>query len=518
MKFTRSAGWVFFGLALVASGAYAQGDTGHNTSSKAKASAKNPKSVAKEIVEPEANALQAQGEAEENARVEQEARQRAKAETEAETRKQAETEAHEKPLRDADELIKNGKPADAYILLEPLEFDRSGEVRFDYLLGIAALDSGKPDKATLAFERVLTMDPNFAGARLDMARAYYQLGDMPRAKAEFEVVLTQNPPEAARATIQKYLDTIAAREAVKQTSFSAYVEGTVGHDSNVNNATSQTQMDVYLSPTSIIPNFPIPAGSIKTADDYLGVAAGGEVNHSINPGLAVFAGADLRNRGNMSKTAYSSLNVDGRAGVILGSNADSFRLGVQGGQYTLAGARNRDSLGLNAEWRRAFNPADQLTVFGQAVQYRYVDAAMKIYDFDLQAIGAGWLHVLADGKSALFGSLNYGTEKDVAPGGRPDGAKRFSGLRIGGQTPVNERTELFASAGGQVGDYDKVSTLFSLVPRADRQYDLAVGANWHWDKLWTVRPQLTYSRTNSNIVLYSNDRTDVSATIRRDFK
>ena len=54
-------------------------------------------------------------------------------------------------LRHADELIQSGKPADAYALLEPLEFKRAGEVRFDYLLGIAALDSGKSDKATLAF-------------------------------------------------------------------------------------------------------------------------------------------------------------------------------------------------------------------------------------------------------------------------------------------------------------------------------------------------------------------------------
>jgi hypothetical protein len=40
---------------------------------------------------------------------------------------------------------------------------------FDYLLGIAALDSGKPDRATIAFERVLAVNPNFAGARLDLA-------------------------------------------------------------------------------------------------------------------------------------------------------------------------------------------------------------------------------------------------------------------------------------------------------------------------------------------------------------
>ena len=208
--------WVCCGLfgALVLGGAIAQGaETEEIPGKTKKVAAKKAKPAAKKAVKPDARALQAQREAEARAKAEQEARQR----VEAEAKKQAELEAREKPLRDADALIKDGKPADAYALLEPLEFDRAGEVRFDYLLGIAALDSGKPDKATLAFERVLAVDPNFAGARLDMARAYYQLGDMPRAKTEFETVLKLNPPEAARATIQNYLGAIAAQEVAKQT-------------------------------------------------------------------------------------------------------------------------------------------------------------------------------------------------------------------------------------------------------------------------------------------------------------
>ena len=119
-------------------------------------------------------------------------------------------------LAKANALMKQGKAAEAYALLEPFEFEQSGNVQFDYLLGIAALDSGKPAKATLAFERVLATDPNFAGARLDMARAYYQLGDYTRAKTELETVLKLNPPPAARATINNYLAAIAKLENAKK--------------------------------------------------------------------------------------------------------------------------------------------------------------------------------------------------------------------------------------------------------------------------------------------------------------
>ncbi|HEU0189354.1 MAG TPA: tetratricopeptide repeat protein [Gallionella sp.] len=536
MRFAKLSCWVFSGLILAASGVYAQEAISQDASIKAKAPVKKSKSrsVAKKPVKPDVRAVEAQAEEEARVKAEQEARVKAEAEArkqaeiearakaeqearvkaEAEARKQAEIEAREKPLRDAEDMMKDGKPADAYNLLEPLEFDRSGEVRFDYLLGIAALDSGKPDKATLAFERVLAVDPNFAGARLDMARAYYQLGDTPRAKTEFETVLKQNPPEAARATIQNYLDAIAAQEAARQTGFTAYIEGTVGNDSNVNASTGQSQISVPFFNNAV---FTLNPTNVKTADDYLGVAAGAEVNRSVNSGLAVYAGADLRNRGNMSKTAFSSLSADARAGIAFGSETNLFRVGVMGGQYTLGTAHNRDNTGFNAEWRHTFSPSNQLNAFAQFTQYRFVDAAMKVNDFDQQVGGAGWLHVLADGKSALFGSLYYGTEADVAAGGRVDGAKRLTGLRVGGQSAFNEKTELFVSLGGQAGDYSKVNTAF-LRQRSDRLYDLTLGANWHLNKLWTVRPQLAYSRNDSNIVIYGYERTDVSLTLRRDFK
>ena len=511
MKFSRVACWIFSGLMLAVSGVYAQDATHPTASGKAKAPAKKSKPVAKKTAKPDARAIQAQREAEARAQAEQEARQRAAAEAAAV--KQAEIEAREKPLREADELIKNGKPADAYRLLEPLEFDRSGEVRFDYLLGIAALDSGKPDKATLAFERVLAVDRNFAGARLDMARAYYQLGDLPRAKTEFETVMTQNPPEAARLTIQKYLDVISARENAKRTQLAGHIEVMAGRDSNVNNSTAQSQIAVPAFGNLV---FTLNPSNVKMSDNYTGLAAGAEFSHLLNDSVAIFAGVDVRQRGNRSQTAYDSISVDERAGLSFARGAETFRIGVSANQYTLASAHNRDTAGVNADWRHTFSPSNQMSVFAQFSQNRFVDA-MKVNDFDQSTVGAGWLHVMPDGKSALFGSLFYGHENDTATGGRADGSKSLTGLRVGGQVSVGDNTELFASLGAQHGGYDKYNAAF-MKPRVDRLHDLNAGANWHWDKLWTVRPQISWSRNTSNIVIYEYDRVDVSVAVRRDFR
>ncbi|HEY6095466.1 MAG TPA: tetratricopeptide repeat protein [Gallionellaceae bacterium] len=430
------------------------------------------------------------------------------------------SEAYEKLLQDADRLIKSGKPDEAYALLEPLEFEHSGEERFDYLIGVAALDSGRPDKATLALERVLLVNPNSGAARLDMGRAYYQLGDMPRAKVEFETALQLNPSPAAHEIIQKYLESIDGQEAGK-THISGYVEGAIGHDNNVNNSTSQSQIFVDL----VGANVALEPTNVKTSDDYYGVAAGGEISRSLDSMWGVYAGADLRQRRYSSQKDFDLFGLNARAGVTLGAKADRVRVGVVGGRYDLGGAHNSDASGVQAEWQHAFSPSNQLNAFIQGAKYRFADVQMQPNDFDQQAIGVGWRHVLPSGRSSLFGSLYCGAEQDISTiitaatpeGGRTDGAKQFKGLRFGGQTAFGERTTLFASGGVQTGDYSRVNFYF-LRQRSDRLYDLTVGANWRWDKLWTLRPQLNYSRNVSNIEIYSYDRMDFSLTIRRDLR
>ena len=132
---------------------------------------------------------------------------------------------------------------------------------------------------------------------------------------------------------------------------------------------------------------------------------------------------------------------------------------------------------------------------------------------------------MADGKQPLCPILYAGKELDVAPvvsaglpnGGRTDGKKRFEGLRVGGQAAFNEQLDGIASLGWQSANYGNLNNLI-MSNRSEKLYDLTVAANWRLDKLWSVKPQVAFSRKNSNISLYSFDRTDISLTIRRDFR
>ena len=144
-------------------------------------------------------------------------------------------------IRRAEELMRQGKPDEAYSVLRPLVQKNAGNVDFDYLLGISALDSGKPDEALNAFERVLAVNPQHMGARLDLGRAYFAMGALDLSKQEFERVLASNPPEAARAVVNKYIAAIQSRQDQEKRRLTGYIESGIGYDDNITSATASFQ-------------------------------------------------------------------------------------------------------------------------------------------------------------------------------------------------------------------------------------------------------------------------------------
>ena len=408
--------------------------------------------------------------------------------------------------------MKEGKPAEAYALLAPLEDKYAGDPQFDYLLGIAALDSGKADRATLVLERVLAVNPNFAGARLDLARAYYQLGDMTRAKTEFETALGQNPPPVARATIDRYLGLIAEREKPKKTNITAYIEGTVGYDNNVNNSTAQSQISVPALGNIV---FTLDPTNVKRSDTYSVIGVGADIAHEVHPGIAIFGGVAGRYRANSSEDRFDYKSGDIRGGVAFAGETNIVRATVNGERYYLDQAPNRNTVGVGADWRHIVNPANHLNMFGQHSRLRFENPALTVNNFDLSVVGIGWTRVLDDGRGSFSVTLLGGKENDTND--RADGNKNFFGGRLGGQLNLMENLEIFASAGRQKGDYDKRNVAFQAT-RDDTQLDGVLGLVWRLTPDWTVRPQALYVRNNSNIPIYAYKRHDFSVTLRRDFK
>lgn len=425
--------------------------------------------------------------------------------------------AADEDLAKASALMRQGKAAEAYALLAPKEFDLAGDVNYDYLLGVAALDSGKADRATLALERVMAVNPNFAGARLDLARAYFALGDYDRAKDAFEVVLSQNPPATARTVSEKYLAAIEDKRNPKP-SLTGYLEGTFGYDTNVNSAANANQIFMPLFGAT----FTLSSASVASADNYLSLGGGFEYKHPLRDGWSLVAGLDGKKRVNFFKDTFNTDNADSHLGVMLDRGDNVYKLTANKGVFYLDDKFNRETSGAVGEWRHNLNRRNQLAVFGQYTMLRYghdkTGVDLSSQDVNQTVIGGGWIHALDDaGQKILFLSIYDGQEHTTGPVDRIDGDQRFWGTRFGGQMTLNPKLDAYAVAGVKFGNYTLMNILFGDY-RYDEQYDLSLGMNWRPVQNWTLRPQVSYTRVDSNMALYDYDRIDASVTLRRDFK
>ncbi|TAN71560.1 MAG: tetratricopeptide repeat protein [Gallionella sp.] len=417
----------------------------------------------------------------------------------------------------ADVLLKAGKAKEGYALLAPHEDEMAGNVDYDYLLGIAALDSGSPDKATLALERVLAVNPDYAGARLDLARAYFALGDMERAKTEFEAVQAQNPPPAAKSVIEQYLAAID-KKLNPGITVTGYLEGVAGYDTNVNTATAASQVFIPVFGASLT----LDSASVAARDNYLALGGGLEIVKPLKPGLSLFAGADAKKRQNFFKDTFNTDNLDGRFGLNIDEGANAFRLAAQKGVYDIDDRLNHRLAAISGEWRHTFNPRNIVSVFGQYGLLRYghdkTGTDLSYNDVDQSVAGLGWLHAFDDyGKNIVFASIYGGNENTVAATVRIDGDQKFWGIKLGGQKSLGENLEATGSAGFKRGDYRSSNPLI-LDYRRDHQHDLSLGLNWRPLQNWVVRPQLSYTRNDSNSGLNDYNRIDASITVRREFK
>lgn len=412
----------------------------------------------------------------------------------------------------ARKLIVEGKPAKAYALLEPYEFEQAGNTKFDYLLGLAALNSGQAGKASLIFERVLAVDPLHAAARVDLGRAYYLLGDSEHARAEFTRAQALNPPPPALATIRQYLRAIETLDNKPPSRLSGYFEAGIGYNNNVNNSTRQNQITV---PALLDTLFTLNSANVKTADSYLGLATGGEAIHPISTDWSLYAGVDMRSRNDLKYSNFDFIALDGRVGASFDKNAEQIQGGLVAGQFNLGGTVNRKSNGFNVEWRHTYNGANQAVLFGQYILYRYPATTLASNNFNQTIAGLGWMHVFTDGRSTVFSSVYGGNEHDTNL--RTDGGKSIQGVRLSGQAPIGERLDLFASGGVQWGKYNRTNSAF-LVIRDDRQADLTVGLTYRYVPNWILRPQISLIQNQSNIIVNRYDQADFSLTLRRDFK
>ena len=418
--------------------------------------------------------------------------------------------AEDPTLSKASALIKSNDFKSAYELLEPLESERAGDVDYDYLLGVAAVESGKVTRGVFALERVLATSPNHTDARAEIAKAYFKLGETETSKTEFKNILDQKPPKEVTDAIEKYMSAIDKSLGLTAT-FGAYLDVGVGHDSNVNSASSASTVAVPFFGGAL---FTLNSASRERSDTFANLAGGISFRQPVSRDVAVFASANGYYRKNESEEAFDTSSVDFNAGLRYKRFIDTFTFAVQDSTFGLDDARFRHAYGFTGQWQRDLDDRNQVNLFFQSARLSYPGNSIR--DADRYVIGGGWAHVFAGDKSPVLFLSVYGGKEDARHSSADFLGNDLYGVRAGGQLTINPKLVAYGSASYEYRDYNGQDPFF-LTTRKDDQYDFALGLRYLPGHQWTIRPQISYVRNDSNIVINDFDRTVVSINFRRDF-
>jgi hypothetical protein len=414
-------------------------------------------------------------------------------------------------LNQARALMADGNPQGAYDALVPHEPSLAGDPGYDYLLGIAAMDSGHLTHSVFALERVLAVQPDNTLARAEIARVYLMLGEVRTSRQEFETVSkSKDLPPAARKTIEQYLTAFRATPE-EGADFKAFLAVTVGWDSNVNAASDTSSVAIPAAGGAI---FLIDPANQAVDDAFTTVAAGASVSTPLSDSVRFNAGLNAYSRYLPDQTQLDTQSVNGYAGLDLAQGDTVFTLAGQGEYFALDGDSYRNAYGGLLQIRHVISNVNQFTAYGQYARLDYPQQPFR--DGNRFTLGGAYSSILA-GKYAPTGFIGgYGGLEEPDESDFDYLKYRFFGVRMGAQMRFNPQTSLFGFFNYERRHYDAADPLFGE-QREDNHYGLRVGSDYRFARQWTLTPAVDYMRSDSNIPIYTYDRWIVSATLRVDF-
>ena len=393
-------------------------------------------------------------------------------------------------LQDARQWLQRKDPGSAYALLEPNTGIYSGSADFNFLLGISALDSGRPSQAVLALERVLAHDPDNTLARAEIGRAYLALRETAAAKREFEEVARAKLAPEVQDTVSRYLQIITQIEAAPARRWSAMVETQVGYDSNVNFGSSLDRwvLDDGQALT------PLPS-SRPQRSAFLDVSGQFQYTGPINGKTEWTVGSQLSQRINGSQHNSDLGSVEASGGLARTEGRDRYSLGIQLQQLYLDDRSFRQAAGLSAQWQRDVDSRTQVGLYGQLFNLKFPKQAVR--DARRSVFGATGVRGVGDKKrTVLIGNAYAGRESS-----RHDiGELSFDlyGLRAVASRNLTGNWRASAGISHERRSHKDADAFFG-VTRKDRQSEIRIGAERAFGTRLAIGPQLVFTRNSSTL-------------------
>ncbi len=401
--------------------------------------------------------------------------------------------------------------AGAYALLSEAETQRAGDRRFDYLLGVSALDSGHVTRAVFALERLVQGHPDDSLGHAELGRAYLAAGDPEHAREELQLARRGSLPTEAAAAIDRVIGVVDSMAPASGLQVSGFVEIGAGHDSNVNSATNQGEFAVPGFGGILFTTAP---DSRRRADAFAQGAGGIDAQLALSEAWKLTAAANLHAIANRVAHDMNTDLLDATLAATHTAGSQSQTVALQDSTAWVGSHLYRSAGGASAQWQLQLDASSQGSVFAQWSHQAYSGQPER--NSNRSVLGVGYGHDFAASGTLVYGS-GYLAAEHAASAASAHFGHHASGWRLGLEQHLTDTATAFGGWQHETRRYGGTEPFFD-VARHDRQDDLSAGLRWRLHPRWQIIPEVRYSRSASNVVLYDYVRTVFQISAQRSFQ
>ena len=386
-------------------------------------------------------------------------------------------------------LLSANNPDQAWRVLNDGSSSFAGDANFDYLLGIAALDSGRFAPAVLALERVVAQQPSNLQARAELGRALFALREMDAARKELETVASANVPIAVKDNINRYLDAIKSLSANKKSETAFYIEAGYSFDSNVNFGSAQNEW-LLADGARLIPS----DGSLGLKGQVARIAVGVVHQRKLPDDWDLFAQVVLSERDTLVGPKLSLSSLEGTVSVVNRAKSGTTTVSALGLLSELNGKSLRNVFGLSAQWQSSIRNESRFGFFIQTFAMNYPLSSDQRTTRNLA--GATLWTAFSENASGSL-ALTLGNESSSVD--LPQYSFKIASIKAVNEVQLSQGWRISSQLSIEKRRYDGVQALFAGLQRRDTETELRITADHTIDDHWSIAPQISLTRNASTL-------------------
>lgn len=191
-----------------------------------------------------------------------------------------------------------------------------------FWIGTSAMRTGESELAVKKFKQMLSVDPKLNRVRLELAAAYFNMGNFEKARRELEIVKAASPPKAVLDNISKMLSAIDQKN--KKVTWNLRVAEGFVWDDNIN---SGPDLDTY----QVFGGFLTPAKlTAKLRDEAMVTSVAGNLLFDAGEakGLMWNTSLSFYNKAHLDYSQFDFLSIDVSTGPWWVAQRDIFKVPV----------------------------------------------------------------------------------------------------------------------------------------------------------------------------------------------